>query len=119
MHSPKIPARVLAELNRQFNDELSAAHGYLALSLWCEDQNLKGFASYFGKQSAEEQGHAKKLANHLIDRGVMPEIAAAAAPKGSSKSPLEFRHQARGMGSAKTKGINAPSKPPPPAKDIP
>ena len=36
----KIPAKVLAELNRQFNQELSASHSYRALGLWCDDQNL-------------------------------------------------------------------------------
>lgn len=119
MHSAKIPAKVLSELNRQFNDELSAAHGYLALSLWCEDQNLKGFASYFGKQAAEEQGHAKKLATHLLDRGVLPEIAATAAPKGTFKSLLEVAHQAQSMESANTKGINAVYEAALAAKDYP
>ena len=119
MHSAKIPAKVLSELNRQFNDELSAANGYLALSLWCEDQNLKGFASYFGKQATEEQVHARKIATHLLDRGVLPEISAIAAPKGSFKSLLEVAHQAQSMESANTKGINAVYEAALGAKDYP
>ena len=31
----KIPNTVQAELNRQFNLELGAAHNYRALALWC------------------------------------------------------------------------------------
>jgi len=110
---------VLSELNRQFNHELSAAHGNLALSLWCEDQNLKGFASYFAKQSVEEHGHAKKIASHLVDRGVLPEVAAVAAPKNSFKSLLEVAHQAQAMEMANTKGINAVYEAALAAKDYP
>jgi ferritin len=119
MHAAKIPAKVLSEFNRQFNQELSAAHGYLAMSFWCEDQNLKGFASFFAKQSAEEQAHARKLASHLLDRGVLPEVAAVSAPKGSFKSLLEVAHQAQGMESANTKGINAVYEAALAAKDYP
>jgi ferritin len=77
----KIPAKVHAELNRQFNQELSAAHSYRALSLWCDDQNLKGFARYFAKQAGEELMHAGRMTTHLIDRGELPETTAIAAPK--------------------------------------
>jgi ferritin len=72
MSATKIPAKVLTELQRQLNQELEAAHKYLALSLWCDDQNLKGFASFFASQVLEEQTHAKKISDHLIDRGVLP-----------------------------------------------
>src|ERR1051326_8395771 len=89
MRNPKIPAKVVTELSRQLNQELGAAHGYRALSLWCGDQNLKGFASYFAKQVGEEQAHAGKIMDHLNDRGVVPELAAIAAPKQSFKSLLE------------------------------
>ena len=107
MHTPKIPAKVLTELNRQFNQELSAAHGYRALALWCDDQNLKGFARYFAKQVTEEHGHAEKIATHLIDRGVLPESGAIPAPKGHFKSLLEIAQQAQSMEHDNTQGINA------------
>ena len=119
MHTTKIPAKVLAELNRQFNHELSAAQGYLALSLWCEDQNLKGFASFFGKQVAEEHGHAKKISSHLIDRGVLPELAAIAAPKTNFKSLLEAANHAQAMEAANTQGINSVYEAAFAAKDYP
>jgi ferritin len=119
MHTSKIPAKVLAELNRQFNHELSAAHGYLALSLWCEDQNFKGFASFFGKQVAEEHVHANKISSHLIDRGAMPELMAIAAPKTNFKSLLEVAHLAQAMESANTQGINSAYEAALAAKDYP
>jgi ferritin len=119
MHTSKIPAKVLAELNRQFNHELSAAHGYLALSLWCEDQNLKGFASFFGKQVGEEHAHAKKISSHLVDRGVLPELAAITAPKATFKSLLEAANHAQSMEATNTQGINAVYEAALAAKDYP
>jgi ferritin len=103
----KIPKKALAELNRQFNQELSAAHNYGALALWCDDQNLKGFASYFSKQAHEELVHAGKLSKHIIDRGVLPETAAIPAPKNEFKSLLDAAQHAQAMEAGNTQGINA------------
>ncbi|HEV2211337.1 MAG TPA: ferritin [Verrucomicrobiae bacterium] len=103
----KIPAKVVSELNRQLNQELSAAHHYRALSLWCADQNLKGFARYFAKQIDEEQQHADKFSKHLIDRGALPELAAIPAPKCEFKSLLEVAQTAQGMERNNTQGINS------------
>jgi ferritin len=107
MQPSKIPSKVLTELNRQLNQELSAAYGYLALSLWCEDQNLKGFARYFAKQSREEHGHANKISSYLIDRGVLPELTALAAPRQTFKSLLDVASHAQTTEAANTQGINA------------
>src|SRR6266550_1014535 len=107
MQTPKIAAKVLAELNRQLNQELTAAYSYLALSFWCEDQNLKGFARYFAKQADEEHGHAYKLSSYLIDRGVLPELAAIAAPRQTFKSLIEVASYAQSTELANTKGIHA------------
>jgi ferritin len=107
MHATKIPAKVESELNRQLNQELSAAHNYRAVALWCEDQNLKGFARYFAKQVAEEDGHAGKIAAHLIDRGVLPELAAIGAPRHNFKSLLEVAQHVQTLEINNTQGINA------------
>lgn len=101
-----IPAKVLTELNRQFNQELGAAHSYRALALWCEHENLKGFGRYFAKQAAEELGHAERITRHLMDRGVLPQSAAIAEPKGHFKSLLEVAHHAQAMERDNTKGIH-------------
>ena len=115
----KIPAKVLAELNRQFNNELSAAHSYRALSLWCDDQNLQGFARYFAKQSAEEQEHAGRVTKHIIDRGVLPELVAIPAPKCQFKSLLEAAQHALALELNNTQGINAVYEAALAAKDYP
>jgi ferritin len=115
----KIPAKVLSELNRQFNAEYTAAHSYRALSLWCEDQNLKGFARFFAKQAAEEQVHAAKMTAHLIDRGILPELVAIPAPKCEFKSLLEAAQHAQTMEGSNTQGINAVYEAALAAKDYP
>jgi ferritin len=107
MPKTKIPAKTLTELNRQANYELSAAHAYLALSLWCGNRNLKGFAGFFAKQAGEEREHAGKIIQHVQDRGVALELTAVAAPKQNFKSLLEAVEQAQAMEQSNTKGINA------------
>jgi len=102
-----IPEKVLSELNRQLNQEFSAAHSYRALSLWCEDQNFKGFARYFAKQASEELTHAEQMTGHLIDRGVLPALAAIPAPKFNFGSLLEAAQHAQAMEVGNTQGINA------------
>ena len=107
MSDSKIPAKVVSELNRQINQELGAAHSYLALSIWCEEQNLKGFAAFFDKQSAEEQEHARKIIAHLTDRRVSPDVGAINAPKQKFRSLLEAARQAQEMERANTQGVYA------------
>jgi ferritin len=97
---------VAAELQRQFNHELSAAHAYLALAAWCAEKNLKGFAAYFHKQAGEERAHAQKFMSHLLDRGALPELAAIAAPKTKFESLLDVAKTARAMEQENTKGIH-------------
>ena len=119
MAKTKIPSKTLTELNRQLNCELTAAQAYLALSVWCCNRNLKGFASFFAKQSGEEREHAEKFMKHVHDRGVAPELAAIAAPKQNFKSLLEVVEQAQAMEQANTCGINAVYEAAVAAKDYP
>jgi len=98
---------ILAELTRQLNHELSAAHAYVALALWCDDQNLKGFARFFHKQAAEEREHAGKFTSHLIDRDVLPELTQIPAPRSKFDNLMAVAQQARSMEQANTAGINA------------
>ncbi len=119
MPNSRIPAKVLAQLNRQLNHELSAAQGYFALSLWCADQNFKGFASFFARQAAEEHGHARKISEHLIDRQTRPDLGAIAAPKQNFRSLLDVAQQAQSMERSNTEGVNAVYEAALGAKDYP
>jgi len=104
-HHPS--SKVVGELNRQFNQELAAAHSYLAMSVWCDQRNLKGFGQYFVKQASEERGHAERIIKHLTDRGLPVEIAAVPAPKQDFGDLLEIARQAQSQEQANTHGIHA------------
>jgi ferritin len=119
MHKSRIPQPVSAELMRQANQELAAAHSYLALSVWCDARNLKGFGQYFVKQAGEERAHAERLLKHLTDRGVTAEVAAVPAPKQDFRTLLEVAHQAQAQERANTLGINAVYEAALAAKDYP
>ncbi|HEY9171899.1 MAG TPA: ferritin [Verrucomicrobiae bacterium] len=119
MPKTTIPAPVLTELNRQLNHELTAAHSYLAMSVWCHAQNFKGCAGFFAKQSGEEREHAEKLMKHVLDRGVAPTLSALPAPKQDFKSLLDVVKQAQTMEQSNTRGINAVYEAALTAKDYP
>jgi len=119
MANTNIPSKVLAELNRQLNHELTAAHAYLAMSAWCAVRNLKGFAGFFSKQAEEEREHAEKMIQHVLDRGLAPQLAAIAAPKQDFDSLVKVAEQAQKMEQTNTQGINAVYKTALVAKDYP
>jgi ferritin len=119
MPTSNIPPLVVAELQRQLNQELAAAHSYQALSIWCAGQNLRGLAGFFAKQAGEEREHAEKIIDHLIDRGVAPDLAELARPKQDFDLLLEVAQWAQTMEQANTKGINAVFEAAAAAKDYP
>jgi len=102
---PAVGNKARTELQRQLNHELSAAYAYEGLSLWCEEQNFNGFARYFLKQAGEERQHARKIIDHLLDRGVLAEFAELAAPRMKFKSLADVAKTAQSMEEANTRGI--------------
>ncbi|MGZ4974132.1 MAG: ferritin [Limisphaerales bacterium] len=119
MSNSKIAPAVLSELNRQINQELSAAYGYRALANWCDDQNLAGFTRWFSKQVGEEHIHAQKLIDFVIDRGTLPDLSSISAPKTTFKSLLEVARHVQAMEEKNTAGINAVYEAAIHAKDYP
>jgi len=119
MPKSKINEKVVTELSRQLNQELAAAHSYLALSVWCDIRNFKGFAAHFGKQAAEERAHAERIIKHLTDRGVTTVMAAVPEPKQEFKTLLEVAQQAQAQEHANTQGIHGVYEAALAAKDYP
>jgi ferritin len=119
MPKSKMSEKVVEELSRQFNQELAAAHAYLAFSVWCDIRNLKGFGKYFVKQAAEERSHAERIIKHLTDRCVTAEVAAVPEPKQEFKTLLEVALQVQAQEHANTQGINAAYESALAAKDYP
>lgn len=56
-------------LNKQINAEFWSAYLYLSISAYFAADGKPGFAHWFKKQFEEEQEHAMKLFEYVIDRG--------------------------------------------------
>jgi ferritin len=75
---------VEAAINDQIAKEFYAAHLYLSMSAWLEEQNLSGFAKWMRVQSDEERGHAMRLYDYLIEAGGRVRL------EGMEEPPTEF-----------------------------
>ncbi len=73
-------------INDQINAEFYSGYLYLAMSTFAESINYKGFASWFRKQSEEENTHAFKLLDYLQERGGRAILKALGEPPADFKS---------------------------------
>ncbi|MEE8418398.1 MAG: ferritin [candidate division Zixibacteria bacterium] len=73
-------------ISDQITAEFYSSYLYLAMSAWCETQNLKGFAGWMRMQSEEEKEHAFKLFDYLVNRGGNVMLGALEAPPGDFDS---------------------------------
>jgi ferritin len=83
-----IGKKMLDALNEQVNAELYSAYLYQAMAAHFEAGNLKGFAHWMDLQAKEEQAHARKIYEFLVNRGGRVLLKAIAAPPVEWKSPL-------------------------------
>lgn len=77
---------VLKALNDQVNAELYSAYLYLGMSAWCEGKNLPGFAGWMRKQFGEEQAHALKIYDYVLDQNGDVTLKAIDAPASSYRN---------------------------------
>ena len=75
-----ISDKVQKAINDQITAEFDSSYLYLAMSAWCEEQNLKGFARWMRVQAEEEKQHGFKLFDYLVDRGGKVVLGALGAP---------------------------------------
>jgi len=80
-------------LNEQINKELYSGYLYLGMSAHLAEANLPGFANWMRVQFKEEQAHAIKLFEYLLDRGGRVTLKAIAAPPATFGSPLAVFQQ--------------------------
>jgi len=64
-----IPKKVRDEMNLQVKYEMESAWLYLSMAAWFEEQNLDGMAHWMRCQAHEEQIHAMKFLDHIVERG--------------------------------------------------
>jgi ferritin len=80
---------VLDAMNEQITHEMASAYLYLQMSAYFESMNLPGFASWMKVQFAEEQEHALKFYEFILDRGENVTLQAIPAPQAEFGSPLD------------------------------
>jgi ferritin len=81
-------------LNAQINAEQYSAQLYLSMGAHCELRSFRGFAHWLRVQAAEENAHALKLLDYLLDRGAHPAILPLAAPPSEFGGMIQVFEQA-------------------------
>lgn len=76
--------KVFEAMNEQIMHELYSAYFYLSMSAWADAENFPGAATWLRFQAKEEQEHAMKFYDYLLDRGEKVKLLAIEQP------PLEF-----------------------------
>jgi len=79
--------------NRQVNAELYSSYLYLAMSAWCSERSLVGFANWMRVQAKEELFHATKIFDYILERGGKVELDAIEKPESEWSSPLEVSEE--------------------------
>ncbi len=63
-----ITKKMAKSLNEQLNHEFYSAYLYLSMSAYCSKMDFNGAASWFLLQYHEEQDHATRIYNYLIEQ---------------------------------------------------
>jgi ferritin len=80
-------------INEQINKEMYSSYLYLAMAAHFEAATLPGFGHWMRIQAGEEQEHAMKLYDHLLERGGTVELKAIAAPPGTWSGTLDIARE--------------------------
>jgi ferritin len=73
-----------------------SAYLYLSMSAYLADQNWPGMAKWMTAQGGEENSHAMKIFNYIVERGGRVTLAAIDAPKTDWSGPAEVFEEAYG-----------------------
>jgi ferritin len=86
------------ELQQAFNDqirlEFASAYAYLQMAAWCDAADLKGFAAWMRAQWAEENAHAMKFIDYVLDRDGEVVLQGLEAPNADFASTLDLMEHA-------------------------
>lgn len=89
-----ISKKVQKALNDQIQAEFYSAYMYLGMSTSFAQQSLNGIAHWFKVQYEEENTHAHKIIDFIIERGGQVELKEIKAPGTDFGSPLEVFEKA-------------------------
>ncbi len=80
-------------INAQIQAELYSAYLYLAMSAYCEDINMPGYARWMRVQTEEEMEHAMKFYHYVFERGGRVFLEAIQKPQAEFDSPQDVAAQ--------------------------
>ena len=83
-----IGKKMEAALNEQIKEELASAYLYLSMSAHFAAEGWDGMAGWIRVQAQEEQEHAMRLFDHIVERGGKVKLHALPAPEAKWASPL-------------------------------
>jgi ferritin len=93
-------------MNDQLNFELRSAYAYLAMSAYCEAENLPGFAHWLRAQAEEEVDHAMKFYTFITDRGGRVRLQELGTPAAEFETLREVFEQSLDNERSVTRAIN-------------
>ena len=76
-------------LNEQVNKEFYSAYMYLAMSAYCDNLGLPGFAYWMRMQYEEESVHVTKMFDYILAQGGSVHLKTIEEPPKEYGSPLE------------------------------
>lgn len=76
-------------LNQQVNAEYYSSYLYLSMAAYFASIDLAGFSNWMRVQAQEEEFHALKLYDYVLERGGKITLTAIDAPPTEWKSPVE------------------------------
>lgn len=85
----KLSQKVVDAINEQINNEFYAAHLYLSMVAFFDRLNLEGFAHWMRMQFQEEEGHALKFFDFLLDHDADIRLATIDGPAKGFDTPVE------------------------------
>jgi ferritin len=83
-----LPKKIETAMNKQINHELYSAYLYLSMAAYFQRLNLEGFAHWMRVQAKEEEMHAMKFFDHILERDGVVKLGAIDGPDQTWKSPL-------------------------------
>lgn len=101
-----ISKKMTEDLNKQLQKEFYSAYLYLGMSAWCSENGFRGAANWFNIQFQEEQTHAMKIYQYLLDQGGHIELFSIKAVKTEYKSLLACFEKSLAHEQTVTKAIN-------------
>ena len=83
-----IPDKIAKAFNEQIQAEFYSAYLYLSMASWFETEGHEGMGRWMRVQAMEEQTHAMKFFDHILERGGEPELLVIEKPPVKWDSPL-------------------------------